>query len=332
MRINRDKSTNKSASFPLKVETPRRLLIADDDTTLARALSDFFTSQGFECRITYTVATAKEIIEFWHPDAILVDLLLPHTNALSLFKYINTKPLLRKPRVVVMSKQSLTQGVETMKKAGASGYLLKPFSFDDALRLIDPAKASVIVNPTGEYTAGKVQLDPTTKVMLKELHLVNLFLKQALDHRKPSENLFNLMRMVSMKVKAVRCSFIRILNHDTGVVMASNDDESVHGLPIQLDKYPEIREVMRTMKVLIIPHVKSSELMAPVREMMAHTKFETIAVFPIFMKGKFFGVTSLRMEQRDPIQMFYIDHFGQMAAQIISLTMTDTIDKSSRAG
>ena len=333
MRINKEPPPKKPAVFPLKAEARRRLLIADDDTTLARALSDFFTSQGFECRITYTVTTAKEIIEFWHPDAILVDLLLPHSNAIALFKYVNGKPLLRKPRMVVMSSQSLTQGIESVKKAGASGYLLKPFSFDDALRMIDPAKAGSVLKTTGDYTASaKVQLDATTQVMLKELHLVNLFLKQALDHRKPTENLFNLMRMVSMKVKAVRCSFIRILNQETGVVMASNDDESVHGLPIQLIKYPEIREVMRTMKVLIIPNVKSSELMAPVRDLMAHTKFETIAVFPIFMRGKFFGVTSLRLEQRDPVQMFYIDHFGQVAAQIISLTMAENLDKTSRVG
>ena len=329
MRINRKQPLKKPASTSLKKELRRRLLIADDDTILARPLAEFFTTQGWDCRICYTVSTAKEIIEFWHPDAILVDLLLPRTNALSMLKYISSKPLLRKPRVVVMSKQSLAKGITAVQKAGASGYLLKPFLFDDALRSVDPSKARPIIK--AEKPDSKIQLDATTQVMLKELHLVSLFLKQALDDRKPSENLFNLMRMVSLKVKAVRCSFIRITNPDTGVVMASNDDVSVQGLPIQLNKYPEIREVMRTLRVLIIPNVKSSELMAPVRELMAHTNFETIAVFPIFMHGKFFGVTSLRMEQRDSAQMFYIDHFGQVTAQIISLTMAETLNKRSGA-
>ncbi len=221
----------------------------------------------------------------------------------------------------------MSLAVAAVKKAGASGYLLKPFSFEDALRLIDPAQSVVRPEPIQAVQGHaandlEAQLDPTTKVMLKELHLVNLFLKQALDDRRPNENLFNLMRMVSMKVKALRCSFIRVLNTETGIVMASNDDVSVHGLPIQLEKYPEIREVMKTMQVLIIPHVKTSEIMAPVRELMAHTKYETMAIFPIMIKGKFFGVTSLRMEQRDPIDMFYVDRFGQVTAQILSLTMT----------
>jgi len=326
MRINQPSA--KKTSFPLKVDARRRLLIADDDTTLARAVSDYFTSNGWEVRITYTVATAKDVVDYWHPDAVLVDLMLPHNNALELLKHLNAKPMLQKPRMVVMSKQTLPKAIAAVKRAGASGYLLKPFTFEDAVRLLDPASPVVkpvsAANPTSVLPSdAEAKLDPTTKVMLKELHLVNLFLKQALDDRKPSENLFNLMRMVSMKVKAVRCSFIRVLNDETGIVMASNDDVSVHGLPLQLRKYPEIQEVMKTMQVLLIPNVKTSELMAPVRELMAHTKFETIAIFPIMIKGKFFGVTSLRMEQRDPVDMFYVDRFGQVTAQILSLTLAD---------
>lgn len=331
MRISQP-GTGKKVSFTLKGESRRRMLIADDDTALSRAIADYFTGRGWECRITYTVTTAKDVIDYWHPDAVMVDLLLPHTNALTLMKHLNAKPMLHRPRVIVMSKQALPKAISAVKKAGADAYLIKPFTFDDALRLVDPAAAlpkpePVAVPPFVPKEEGlpwdmSEKLDPTTKVMLKELHLVNLFLKQALDHRKPSENLFNLMRMVSLKVKAVRCSFIRIVNEETGVVMASNDDRSVAGLPIQLRKYPEIREVMRTLQVLLIPHVKSSELMAPVRELMAHTKFETIAIFPIFIRGRFFGVTSLRMEQRDPIDMFYVDSFGQVTAQILSLTLS----------
>lgn len=324
MRIKKSAPATSKFAFPLRAQLRRRILIADDDTTLARAMSDFFSSRGFDCRITYTVGTARDVIEFWHPEVILVDFMLPHTNALALLKFVSSKPLLVKPRVIVMAKQALTAGIEAMKKAGATGYLVKPFSFEDALRIVDPALVpkAVPVKPA-QAADPRDKLDMTTKVLLKELHLVNLFLRQALDVRKPSENLFNMMKMVSLKVKAVRCSFIRVLNEETGVVMASNDDPTVSGLPIQLDKYPEIREVMKTMKVLLIPNVHSSELMKPIRDVTMKKRFDTLAVFPIFIKGRFFGVTSLRMEQRDAIEMYYIDHFGQLAAQVLSLSLAN---------
>ncbi len=361
---------NVHKSTTVESQPRRRLLIADDDTTLARVLSDYLNSKGFEARICYSVSSAREIIEFWHPEFVLIDMLIPQTNALSLLKFINGKSLTIRPRAIVMAKQAMANGIESVVKAGAQGYLLKPFTFEQALKVILPELAAKIPAPekaaaqmvapafgtvkkTAQVVTGAQQaphvntvistvagapatptiidpnahhkLDPATKVMLKELHLVNLFLKQAMDVRNPSENLFNLMRMVSLKVKAVRCSFIRCLNEETGVVMASNDDVNVQDLPIQLSNYPEIREVMKTLRVLIIPNVKTSELMAPVRDQMSHTNFETIAVFPIFLRGKFFGVTSLRMEQRSPVEMFYIDHFGQVAAQIISMTLMDSL-------
>lgn len=340
---------------PVAEKPRRRLLIADDDTTLARVLADYLNSKGFEARICYSVSNAKEIVEFWCPEFLLVDMLLPQTNALSLLKFIAGKNLTIRPRTIVMAKGTITSGIESVAKAGASGFLVKPFTFEQALKVllpevapkvVAPAKAQPIVQPAFGVakTAEKIisptpivtgpsvihpethaSLDPATKMMLKELHLVNLFLKQAMDVRRPSENLHNLMRMVSLKVKAVRCSFIRVLNPETGLVLASNDDVNVCDLPIQLSNYPEIREVMRTLRALLVPNVKTSELMSPVRRQMSHTNFETIAVFPIFLRGQFFGVTSLRMEQRSDVEMFYIDRFGQVAAQIISMTLLENI-------
>jgi CheY-like chemotaxis protein len=312
------KSPGRKAAFSLRSISRRRLLVADDDSTFARALAGFFTGKGFETRVTYSVGTTRDVVEFWHPEIIFSDLLLPHTNALGLLKFINSKQRIVKPRVIVMSKQALVEGIETVKRAGAVGYLVKPFTFEDALRMADPTRAPKEVP---QSVAAADAIDATTRALLHELHLVNLFLRQALNTNSPEQNLFNLMRMVSLKVKAVRCSFIRCLDEDSGVVLASNDDASLSGLPIQLAKYPEVREVARTMKALLIPNVRSSELMAPVRELLIKQKFETIAVFPIFVKGKFFGVTSLRMEQRDPVEMFYIDNFGQIAAQILSLSL-----------
>ena len=127
--------------------------------------------------------------------------------------------------------------------------------------------------------------------------------------------------MISLKVHAARCSFIQCLNEDTGLVLASNDDENVQGLPIQLAQYPEIREVRRTRLPLIIPNIRTSDILAPVKSQLARTPFETLAVFPVFCRGQFYGVMSLRMDQKDKVEMFYIEKFGQVCSQIISLAI-----------
>ena len=160
--------------FGRTVKTRHRVLVADDDTPFARRLSDYLWDHGFECRVTNTISEAKEIVEYWHPDSVFVDLMLPETNALSLCKFIQSKPLKKVPKIIVMSKQTLAQGIETMRRAGAAHYLVKPFSLEDAIRVVHTGQVPVVV-------AEKPIIGGAT---IKELHLLNLFLKQAMAGEK----------------------------------------------------------------------------------------------------------------------------------------------------
>lgn len=275
-------------------------------------MAEYLYDHGFESRVAPNVAEAKELIEFWQPDTVFVDLLLPATNALSIFKFLSTKKLKKVPKVIVMSKQALPQGVEQMRRAGASHYLVKPFALEEAFRAV-----AVTSEPETKQTPA-LQLGPGS---IKELHLLNLFLRQATLDSTDANGLYNLMRMINLKVKAMRCSLIQCIANDTGLVLASNDDEKLQDLRIDLKKYPEIQELRRTLAPVVIPNVQRSELLAGIRAQLAHTQFETILLFPVFRAGTFFGALSIRMQQRDPIEIFYVEKFGQVCAQIISLAI-----------
>lgn len=294
------------------VKARHRVLVADDDTPFARRLADYLFDHGFESRVASNVSEAKDLIEFWKPDTVFLDLLLPATNAISIFKFISLRDLAKIPKVVVMSKQAHPNGVEQMKRAGAAHYLIKPFSLEEAFRAV-----SLVTDP--EVPPGTVlPLGPGT---IKELHLLNLFLKQATLESEAENGLYNLMRMINLKVKAMRCSLIQCGANDCGRVLASNDDESLQDLRIDLNKYPEIMEVRRTLTPVIIPNVRKSEIMAGVQKHLGRVPFETILLFPVFRCGTFFGTLSIRMQQRDPIEIFYVEKFGQVCSQIISLVI-----------
>lgn len=296
-----------------KAEIKRRVLIADSDSQLARKMSDFFWSQGMECRLALTISEAKEIVEYWHPDAVFVDLMLPETNALSLCRFIQSKPLKKIPQVIVMSKHSQPQGIETMRRAGASHFLVKPFTFEDAFHAIMPK------------VEHREEIRPSSapEAAIMELHLLNLFLQQALRGDGDSQSrLYNLLRMISMKVHALRCSFIKVLDEDNGIVLASNDDEKIQGLPLKLAQYPEVRQVLNTKKPLIIPNIATSDILASVRNILQKTPYETMALFPVFCRGQFLGVLSLRMEQKQRGEIYYIEKFGLVCSQILSLALS----------
>ncbi len=293
-------------------EGRRRVLIADSDTQLARRLADYFWGQGIECRLAISISEAKEVIEYWQPDAVFVDLMLPETNALSLCRFVQSKPLKKVPQIIVMSKHTQPQGIETMRRAGASHYLVKPFSLEDAFLMIKPK----VSGPTEGVPASPADAS------IMELHLLNLFIQQATQGQSEQQRLYNLMRMISLKVHALRCSIIQIQDETTGLVLASNDDEKVQGLPLKLAQYPEVLEVYRTKNPLIIPNIATSDILAPVKPLLQKTPFETIALFPVFRRGQFFAVMSLRMEQKQRGEIYYIDKFGRVVSQILSLALS----------
>jgi DNA-binding response OmpR family regulator len=207
-----------------------RVLIADDDRAVSRGLANYFNSHGFEAKVVSSVAEAKEAIEFWHPHSIFVDLMLPASNALSLLRFINTKSLKTKPDVVVMSRQAFPDGIAQARKAGASHYMVKPFTNEDAFqavmshRLQDPPPAPAVTSAALPDRERQEESAPEHHSMLTELHLLNLILKQAAQPGTARQRYYNLMRMISMKTKALRCSLVRCVNEDTGEVAASNDD------------------------------------------------------------------------------------------------------------
>jgi hypothetical protein len=147
---------------------------------------------------------------------------------------------------------------------------------------------------------------------------------QELNDRKLNETsghtAFNLMRMINTKTNALRSSLIHCHSETIGYVIASNDNEKIKGLKLNLLNYPEIGEVRQRKKTLVVADVRTSDLMADVRDRINQTPFETIVVFPIEQNGEFYGVLNLRMKQKSPIELSFIETLGVSCAQLISLS------------
>lgn len=155
----------------------------------------------------------------------------------------------------------------------------------------------------------------------EDLYLLELILKQALHGGMEKSSLYYLLRMISLKLHAIRCSIIQCTDEFTGQVVASNDDENIQGLPLDLHQYPEIVEVRRTNRPLVVRDIRTSDLMAPVLNRLTKVPFETLAIFPLMRQGRFYGVLSLRLESDEKLDVRYLERFGGVCSQIISLAI-----------
>jgi CheY-like chemotaxis protein len=60
----------------------RRILILDDEASVAETLEMIFRGSGYEVRIAYSAEQAIETIATWQPDLAIVDVMLPRMNGI----------------------------------------------------------------------------------------------------------------------------------------------------------------------------------------------------------------------------------------------------------
>lgn len=103
-----------------------KLLVVDDERMILELTSMVLTRRGFDVSVVDNAPAAYEMIEREHPALVLLDYMMPKVNGLDALKEIRE----RFPETYVImftGKGSEEVAVELMK-AGASDYVLKPFS------------------------------------------------------------------------------------------------------------------------------------------------------------------------------------------------------------
>lgn len=124
--------------------TRHKLLIVDDERTIADTLGQIFTTNGYEARVAYSAEQAAEIVAGWVPDLIIVDVILPQMNGIDLAVLLQEH--FPKCRVLLFSGQVAT--ADLLADAEIKGHkfeiLAKPVHpnemLDAALRVLTADK------------------------------------------------------------------------------------------------------------------------------------------------------------------------------------------------
>ena len=111
----------------------RRVLLIEDDSASAQALSEVLELEGYEVRTVRNGADAIEVMHTFTPDAVVVDLQLPVMDGRS-FIELYRRRVRPAASIIVMSGRS--DGRAIAQSVGAEGYVAKPVEVDDLLRAL----------------------------------------------------------------------------------------------------------------------------------------------------------------------------------------------------
>ncbi|MFC6045636.1 MtrAB system response regulator MtrA [Nocardioides hankookensis] len=109
---------------PTDQATKGRILVVDDDASLAEMLTIVLRQEGFESRMVTRGDEAVEAFRGYRPDLVLLDLMLPGKDGIDVCKEIRAESGVP---IVMLTAKGDTVDVVVGLESGADDYVVKPF-------------------------------------------------------------------------------------------------------------------------------------------------------------------------------------------------------------
>jgi len=103
---------------------PPRLLLVDDEATLREPLAEYLSRQGFAVAQATSAADARSQLRQETPDLVLLDIMMPGEDGLSLCRHLVENRDL--PVIMLTAKGEATDRIVGLE-IGADDYVVKPF-------------------------------------------------------------------------------------------------------------------------------------------------------------------------------------------------------------
>tara|TARA_B100001057_G_C22844667_1_gene948489 strand:+ start:950 stop:1687 length:738 start_codon:yes stop_codon:yes gene_type:complete len=104
--------------------TPIAILLVDDERSLREPLAEYLVRQGFQVREAESAAAARTMLAQNVPDIVLLDIMMPGEDGLSLCRHlVETRSL---PTILLTAKSEAMDRIVGLE-IGADDYVTKPF-------------------------------------------------------------------------------------------------------------------------------------------------------------------------------------------------------------
>jgi PAS domain S-box-containing protein len=257
------------------------LLVGDDPESRPQA-EQALVAAGMTVATLGSGQAALEWLEHQTPLVVVLDLTARALDGHATLRLIRSQPRLADVPVVVLTTLGSDEDIKQIFAIGADDYVHKPFR---PAELVARIRGQTRLR---DYVERLNRREKNSQIVLE--------LTQALGSSLNIRDiLFTVVRQVASVAQVDRCSIVLVGEQQSvGYVVASSDDDHLRDLPIDLGKYPEIREVLATGNPLVIPEAARHPLLAEIRQNEPSFGFASLALVPILHEHGPFGVIFLR--------------------------------------
>jgi two-component system, OmpR family, response regulator RpaA len=113
-----------------------KILVVDDDLAVTQLLNILLSMEGHQPTTINESNEALEMAEQLHPDLITLDLMMPGLTGFELCELLHNDPRFAQIPILIISARDDAEIVERAYRAGAKGYITKPFGVETLIQKI----------------------------------------------------------------------------------------------------------------------------------------------------------------------------------------------------
>jgi DNA-binding response OmpR family regulator len=274
---------------PRTALTKRRVMICDNNklkfTEVITALQEADIEVVLLDDKPKIVSTAAQ----FQPDIILINLFMSSSNTLTLMKEVKGVTERQGTKIIVLTAHQSKDNIMECIKAGANDFVVEPFNPRQLLQRI-----KYQLQDREAYSPDDLRSEPTQ--VLAGFQLVYDCLRILAEVKETNRCIFEVLKRVSELSQSPRVNLILAdVTQNSAIVIATSDDPKIDNLEVDLEKYPEVREVVLKGSIVYIKDITQNPLTKDIKSQLKTIDITSLLVFPIRHRQETLGTLAIRL-------------------------------------
>src|SRR5579859_3255408 len=153
-----------------------KIVIIEDEVTLAETLAENLREEDYEVEVSHDGYTGLALIRSAHPDLVVLDIMLPDLDGLSVCRIVRRDATLADLPIIMLTARGTEVDKIVGLESGADDYITKPFGLGEFLARVRAVMRRSPGRPSAqdELIASDLRIDLTGRRVFRgsdELHL-----------------------------------------------------------------------------------------------------------------------------------------------------------------
>ena len=154
------------------------IYLVEDDESIRELVIYTLKSQGFEAKGFERPSLFWKELEKEHPSLLLLDVMLPEEDGISILKKLRVRPDTRKLPIIMLTARGSEYDTVIGLDSGADDYIPQPFRMMELISRIRALLRRSEDHGAEEYQAGNLYVCPARHVVTVDNKKINLTLKE----------------------------------------------------------------------------------------------------------------------------------------------------------